>query len=78
MYEVKFSSAAEKYFKKLKEKPLFNEYKDAIIKISHDPYIGEKKRGDLNGIYGYDIKYTGVNYELAYMIYEQDDKKVVV
>ncbi|NCA99783.1 MAG: type II toxin-antitoxin system RelE/ParE family toxin [Clostridia bacterium] len=78
MYEIKFSTAAEKYFKKLKEKPLLKAYKDAIIRISRDPYIGEKKHGDLNGVYGYDVHYSGVNYELAYLIYEQDDKKVVV
>jgi mRNA interferase RelE/StbE len=78
MYEIKFSPAAEKYFKKLKEQKLKDAYRNAIKAISQDPYLGEKKRGDLNGVYGYDVKYAGVNYEIAYTIYEQDNQLVVV
>lgn len=77
-YELKFSSAAQKYFKKLKEKPLKNAYKDALLKIQENPYIGQLKCGDLSGIYGFDVKYSGINYELAYTIHELDGKKVVV
>ncbi|WP_132220999.1 type II toxin-antitoxin system RelE/ParE family toxin [Laceyella sacchari] len=31
----------------------------------HHPYVGEAKTGDLAGVYGYDIKYKGISYELA-------------
>lgn len=36
------------------------------------------KIGDLSGIRPYDVRYDGINYELAYRIYETDGKKVVV
>ncbi len=47
-------------------------------KLSSDPYIGELKTGDLAGVYGYDVNYSKTNYEIAYRIYEEDDKIVVV
>lgn len=78
MYEIKFTSQAARYFKKLKEKPLKDTYKAALQEISKNPYIGQLKRGDLSGIYGYDVRYQGANYEIAYSISEVNDKKVVV
>lgn len=78
MYEILFSSAAERFFKKLKEKPLRSAYAEAFQDISINPYIGQAKRGDLSGIYGLDVKYKGVNYEIAYTISEAEGKKVVV
>lgn len=78
MYEILFSSAAERFFKKLKEKPLKTAYKKALQNISVNPYIGQPKRGDLSGIYGFDVKYKGINYEIAYTISEVNGKKVVV
>lgn len=78
MYEIRFSSASEKYFKKLKETKLKEAYQNALFKIRHDPYMGQKKQGDLNGIYGYDVRYMGINYEIAYAIYEVNEKLIVV
>ncbi|OWZ83221.1 type II toxin-antitoxin system RelE/ParE family toxin [Natranaerobius trueperi] len=78
MYEIQFSPAAERYFKKLKEKPLKQAYENALLDLRKDPYIGKPKRGDLAGIYGYDIKYKGVDYEIAYMIHEVNGKKLIV
>ena len=78
MYEIRFSSAAEKYFKKLKEKKLKDAYQNAIRKIRQDPYIGQKKQSDLNGIYGYDVSYMGINYEIAYSICEENRQLIVV
>lgn len=78
MYEIKFSSQASKYFKKLKDKNLKNRFLEAINKIADNPYIGEMKKGDLTGIYGYDVRYDGVNYELAYLIEEVNGKIVVI
>ncbi|EOC99360.1 MULTISPECIES: type II toxin-antitoxin system RelE/ParE family toxin [Bacillota] len=78
MYEIQFNSQAARYFKKLKEKPLKDAYKTALQKISKDPYIGQPKRGDLSGIYGYDVRYQGTNYEIAYTINEVNGKKVIV
>jgi mRNA interferase RelE/StbE len=78
MYEVKFSNAAQRYFKKLKEKRLKNAFKDALKEIEKNPYCGTIKVGDLAGIYGYDVFYNKTNYEIAYRIYEEDGKFVVV
>lgn len=78
MYEILFSPQAERFFKKIKEKPLKEAYKTALLKLRENPYIGQPKRGDLAGIYGYDVKYKGVNYEIAYTISEINGKKIVV
>jgi len=40
--------------------------------------IGQPKRGDLSGIYWFDIKYKGINYEIAYTISEVNGKKLIV
>jgi len=70
---------AEKYFKKLKEKQLKAAYREALIKISADPYnAGERKSGDLSGIYCRNVYYNKTNYEIAYRIYEENGKIVVI
>jgi len=78
MYEIDYSKSAEKYFKKIKDKKLLKAFKDAIDKLKPDPYIGTQKTGDLQGIYGYDVKYSGVNYEIAYKIYEENGQLVII
>lgn len=78
MYEILFSPAAERFFKKLKEKPLKEAYKTALLKLRENPYIDQPKRSDLAGVYGYDVKYKGINYEIAYTINENNGKKVIV
>ena len=70
--EVIISTGAAKYFKKLKEK-----FAKEIKKIKENPEIGEMKKSDLAGIYGYDIFYNKINYELAYTI-KIEDKKIVI
>lgn len=42
------------------------------------PYVGRLKRGDLAGVYGHDVRHKGINYEIAYRIYESDVRKLVV
>ena len=78
MYEIRYSKPAERYFKKIKDKRLLAAFKGAIDKLKNDPYIGAQKTGDLRGIYGYDVKYDGVSYELAYRIYEENGHLVVI
>ena len=78
MYEIRFTGAAEKYMRKIKEKGLKKAYQEALEKIGSDPYIGELKTGDLAGVYCYDVYYSKTNYELAYKIYEEDGHIVVV
>ncbi|WP_268811320.1 type II toxin-antitoxin system RelE/ParE family toxin [Lentibacillus populi] len=45
--------------------------------MRHDPYIGEMKSGDLAGIYCFDYKYQGTNYELAYRIEEDEQGEII-
>jgi mRNA-degrading endonuclease RelE of RelBE toxin-antitoxin system len=47
MYEILFTSQAERYFKKIKEKPLKEAYKNALTKLGENPYVGHPKVGDL-------------------------------
>ena len=78
MYEVVFLPKAEKELKKIKDKNLKEKFRQAIIRISENPYIGEPKKGDLSGIFGYDVFYNKTNYEISYKIYELENKRVVV
>jgi hypothetical protein len=78
MYEIQFSTAAQKYFKKLRNKKLKDVFSEALDKISENPYIGAQKSGDLATVYGYDVHYNGVNYEFAYLISEIEGKMIVI
>ncbi|HOX29457.1 MAG TPA: type II toxin-antitoxin system RelE/ParE family toxin [bacterium] len=78
MYEVLFSPAAARYLKKIKERALKEEFRRAVSSIAENPYAGSAKKGDLSGIYGYDVRRAGISYEIAYMIFENERKRVVV
>lgn len=78
MLPVIYYTPAEKYFKKIKDKNLKNKFKEAIHTIRMNPYIGERKKGDLAGIYAYDIYYNKTNYEIAYIIEKQSDASVLI
>lgn len=78
MTEVRFLPPAAKFIKKLKDKKLKMLYQEAINRIREDHTVGEAKIGDLSGVYGYDIYYNKVNYELAYTVEYLEDKIIVV
>lgn len=78
MLEIRILPAAAKFFKKIKDKKLKLLFKEALIRISDDYNIGTMKKGDLAGIYSYDIYYNKTNYELAYTIEEVDNQIIVV
>lgn len=78
MLQVRFLPPAAKFINKLKDRKLKSLYKKAIDEICEDYTIGQEKTGDLSGIYGYDIYYNKVNYELAYMIERVDEEIIVV
>jgi len=50
MLPVIYTPIAEKFFKKLKDKPLKTAFREAIISIRQNPDIGEAKTGDLKGL----------------------------
>ena len=78
MYELRYMPGAERYFKKVREKGLKQAYRKALGEIASDPYSGEAKVGDLAGVYCKDVYYNKTNYEIAYRIYEENAKIVVV
>jgi hypothetical protein len=69
---------AKNFLKKLKDKQLKALYQEAIDRIREDHTVGEPKKGDLSGVYGYDIYYNKTNYELAYTVEYQAGKIIVV
>ena len=67
---VRFSPPAERFLKKCKDKSLLEKFKIAFREIASDPNCGEPKRGDLAGLWGYDVFYNKTNYEIAYRVAE--------
>ncbi len=78
MYEVRFLPPAAKYLKKIKDRALKKRFQEAIDQIRNNYTVGKAKTGDLSGIYGYDIYYNQVNYEVAYTVEFVGDTVVVV
>lgn len=78
MYQIRIMPKAEKFIKKQKEKNLKEKIKNAFLEIQKNPYIGEKKIGDLARIYGFDLFYNKTNYEISYKIYEAENTIVII
>lgn len=78
-YDLIPSPATEKFIKKLKDKPLKKKFKEAFTEIQLNPFVvGEPKKGDLAGIYGYDIYHNGTNYEIAYTIQHDEEGNLIL
>lgn len=78
-YELITSPATEKFIKKMKDKSLKQKFHEAFTEIQQDPFKGgELKKGDLAGIYGYDIYHRGTNYEIAYTIEEDKEGNLIL
>ncbi len=78
-FDIVSSPAAERFIKKLKDKPLKKKFRKAFQEIQQDPFrAGKPKTGDLAGIYGYDIYHQGVNYEIAYTVQEDDEGNLIL
>ncbi|AGY83043.1 type II toxin-antitoxin system RelE/ParE family toxin [Carnobacterium inhibens] len=70
-YEILPSKHVVKYLKKLKEKPLKEQFLTLIYdEIALHPHSGEQKTGDLSGIWAMGFKYAGTTYRVAYEIKE--------
>ena len=78
MNQLLILSSAAKYFKKIKDSKLKNLFQTTIDQIIENPYLGERKTGDLAGIYGVDFHYNKTTYEVAYSIIKKDDLVVIV
>lgn len=69
MYEVIVPKSVIKEIKKL-GKPIAQKVKQAIGDIAENPYLGEPLKGDLADIRKWVIKDPGIQYRIAYEIYE--------
>ena len=78
MFQLRYTPRVEKYFSKLKEKGLIRAYNKALDDIESDPYTGKLKTGDLAGIYCWDVYYNKTNYEIAYHIFEEENKFIII
>jgi len=77
---VKFSlePPAKKFIKKIKDKQLFKKFQEAFNEIIKDYTVGKIKKGDLTGIYGYDVFYNKTNYEIAYSVEIDEDENIII
>lgn len=69
---------AAKYLKKIKDTKLKKKFQKTIDQIIENPFEGEKKTGDLSGVYGIDFHYNKTNYEIAYRILNKDNTYIIV
>ena|SRR5690625_133012 len=78
-YELRQNPGFKRFTKKIKDKQLQNKIKTAIEDIQANPYeAGEQKKGDLSGLFCYDIRHANVSYEIAYIIREEEEKLVII
>ena len=76
---VIYKPQAKKFLKRIREKTLKQRLKDAIDEITIDPHgVGDPKKGDLQGVYGYDVHYQKTNYEIAYKIERDQEGNVII
>jgi len=78
MYELIVLPPAARFIKKIRDKHLKYLLHKKFLEIANDPYIGERKTGDLQGVFCYDVYYNKTNYEIAYTVKETPEKIVVV
>lgn len=78
MLPVKYTTKAEKYIKKIRDKALKKKFSDAITALRENPMAGEIKKHDLAGIMGYDVFHNKVNYEIAYKVIEVDGETLLI
>lgn len=79
MNRVVYLPQAERYMKKIKGKALKNKFKQAVQDIREQPYTaGQPKRGNLAGLYSYDIYDSGMNYEIAYAIEKDENGNLAI
>lgn len=71
MYRLVYTSKAAKQIKKL-DKPFKRKLKKRLELIACNPYIGQKKKGKLQDLWGYGLNWQGIAYRIAYKIYQDE------
>ncbi|GAB2025954.1 hypothetical protein OfM1_20270 [Lactovum odontotermitis] len=76
-YEIVPLNSVKKYLKKLKDRRLKELFVDLIYsEIAENPYDGIEKKGDLSGIWVRKLRYKRTDYRVAYLIEDDEDKKL--
>lgn len=77
---LQLTSRVTKQLKKIQKtnKPLYDKFNNTIKQIRMEPYMGERKAGDLKGVFSIDIFHAKANYELAYTLREDEYGKVIL
>ncbi len=78
MNQILILPPAAKYLKKIKDVKLKKVFQNTIDQIIENPFHGERKTGDLSGVYGVDFYYNKTNYEVAYTIINNENKQIIV
>jgi len=77
-YELRILPKVAKYLKKIKENQLKRAFQDVVDQVILEPYAGEAKIGDLSGIFCTSFFFNKSKYEIAYKIYEEPEKIIVL
>jgi mRNA-degrading endonuclease RelE of RelBE toxin-antitoxin system len=71
MYKLIYTNKAAKQVRTL-DKPIKKIMKEHLEFIALNPYVGHKKKGKLNDVWGYGFNLKGVSYRIAYSIYNDE------
>ncbi len=69
MYGLNISNQAKKNLKRL-HKPLLNAVLSILEEIAENPHAGESLRGNLSHLKKWSFKHMGIDYRIAYQIFE--------
>lgn len=71
MYRLVYTNKAARQIKKM-DKQVKIELKKHLELIAIDPYLGRKKKGKLQDIWGYGFNWQGLAYRIAYKIFNDE------
>ncbi|MFA5881999.1 MAG: type II toxin-antitoxin system RelE/ParE family toxin [Eubacteriales bacterium] len=71
MYRLVYTNKAARQIKKM-DKQVKIELKKRLELIAIDPYLGRKKKGKLQDIWGYGFNWQGIAYRIAYKIFNDE------
>jgi addiction module RelE/StbE family toxin len=70
MYNLNFSNQAKKDLKRL-DRPVIKAVLSILEDIAENPHAGEPLRGNLSHLKKWSINHMGIDYRIAYQIFEE-------
>ena len=77
MNELLILRSAAQFLKKL-DRLLKMKVLQVLEEIAQNPLLGQKLTGDLKTVYSYHFRDNGVEYRLAYLFHEEDERIIVI